>query len=152
MNIDRTDVAILDALAENSRVTASELVSTINLSIPSINKRIAKLKESGLINRFTITTRPEYLGTPLISFIMLFIDDFENDEKFRKSIKTNRRVLECYSVSGEYDYLIKICSKSMSDLEATLSALKKEFGVTKSFTMFCMNEIIPNRPALPDEV
>lgn len=152
MNIDKTDVTILEALADNSRVTASELMSTVNLSIPSINKRIAKLKENGLINRFTITTKPEYLGTPLISFIMLFIDDFENDEKFRKSIKTNRRILECYSVSGEYDYIIKICSISMSELEKTLSDLKREFGVTKSFTMFCMNEIIPNRPALPDEM
>lgn len=150
MNIDKTDITILDALADNSRVTASELVPVVNLSIPSINKRIAKLKSCGLINRFTIATKPEYLGTPLITFIILFIDDADNEQKFRQSIKENRRVLECYSVSGEYDYLIKICSRNMDELESTLAQLKKDFGVSKSFTMFCMNEVIPARPALPD--
>lgn len=151
MNIDKTDVAILDALAENSRVTASELVPLVNLSIPSINKRIARLKSEGIINRFTVTTSPEKLGTPLIAFVMLLIDDFENDLKFRKSIKTNRNVLECYAVSGEYDYLVKVCFKNMDDLESNLSNFKKEYGITKSFTMFSMSEVLPSRPALPDD-
>ena len=64
--MDQTDRKILRILAENAAVTATEMVPQVNLSIPAINKRIQKLRESGVIRRFTVLVEPEEVPEMLV--------------------------------------------------------------------------------------
>lgn len=72
--MDKTDIALLQILSKNASVTATELTSKVNLSVPAINKRISKLKATGIIRRATILTDPKQVGKPITAFVLVVLD------------------------------------------------------------------------------
>ena len=71
--MDETDVKLLKALAKKTDVTATELMVKVNLSIPAVNKRIARLKSSGAIRRVTVLTDPKTVGKPIVAFVLISV-------------------------------------------------------------------------------
>ena len=113
--MDKTDIALLQILSKNASVTATELTSKVNLSVPAINKRISKLKATGIIRRATILTDPKQVGKPITAFVLVVLDRVGDADGLTRYVQTDPDVLECYAVTGEYDYLLKICA---ADIEA----------------------------------
>ena len=68
--MDDIDIKLLHILAENSNQTATEIMPQINLSIPAINKRIAKMRASGLIKKFTLSVDAKMIGKPVLAYVM----------------------------------------------------------------------------------
>lgn len=137
--MDKTDEKILRLLAENADASASDLSQEINLSVPAINKRIARLKEEKVIRKTTLITDPKAVGKSVAAFILVKIASFEQSQQFPDTVRTEADALECYAVSGEYDYLLKICAADIDDLETKLLKIKAAGGVT-SHTMMCLRE------------
>jgi len=137
--MDETDVTLLKTLAENADVTATELMKQVNLSIPAINKRITRLKNSGTIQRVTVLTDPKAVGKPIIAFVLIIIDRFSETDELMKMVESDPDILECYAVTGEYDYLIKICAADIESFEAKLLQLKSR-SVAKSHTLLTLCE------------
>lgn len=148
--MDQIDNLLVRILAENSDVTATELMSRVNLSVPAINKRIARLKSSGVIRASSVLTDPKKVGKPIIAFVMVVLDQFANAESLMQYVRSDPDVLECYAVTGEYDYLLKICAADVNAFEDKLLHLKRSRGVVKSHSLLSLKEEKFAPSALPD--
>lgn len=149
--MDSIDIKLLHLLAAQSDTTATALSPLVNLSVPAVNKRIARLKSSGLIHRFTILTDARQVGKPVTAFIMLTLDQFTQEPALMDYVRSDPDVLECYAVTGEYDYILKVCARDVEQLEQKLNLLKQQKGVAKSYTMLSLMEHKYRACILPDE-
>ena len=148
--MDATDGKILKILSKNAATTASEIGEAVNLSVPAVNKRILKLKESGTIRSYTVITDEKRIGKPIFAFILLAVRYSESVDILQRYAQDDPDVLECYAVTGDYDYLMKICAESIEALEEKLLYLKKQKGVIKSHTMFSLMEHKMSATVLPN--
>ena len=148
--MDEIDGKILRILSEKADTTATEMTAMVNLSIPAINKRISKLRQSGLIRQFTILVDPDKVGKPIQAFILVVLQQPSGATKLTEYIKSDPDILECYAVTGEYDYIIKVCARDVGQLEEKLNLLKQQKGVAKSYTMLSLMEHKYRACILPD--
>ena len=138
--MDNIDAKILKILSKNADATATTIGEIVNLSVPAVNKRIQKLKKDGMIRRFTVLTNGRNIGKPIMAFVLLVVKASNHGENFLDYIKNDDDILECFSVTGEYDYLIKVCAADMESLKKKLSQIKLHNGVVKSHTMISLLE------------
>lgn len=148
--MDATDRKILEILSENAHASATEIGGRVNLSIPAVNKRIQRLQKEGVIRRFTVLTDGKKIEKPMIAFILLVLRYGDGAEALQEYIEKEPDVLECYAVTGEYDYLLKVCARDVEQLEALLLRLKRQKGVVKSHTMLSLQEHKFGPTILPD--
>lgn len=149
--MDQIDRKILQILSENAAVTATEMVPIVNLSIPAINKRIQKLQRSGVIRRFTVQIDPAKVGKPICAFILIVLQNGSKIDSLMDYVHSDPDILECCGVTGEYDYLLKVCAPDVGALQKKINHLKKAGGVIKSHTMLSLTEYKYVVSALPDE-
>ncbi|MBQ9756326.1 MAG: Lrp/AsnC family transcriptional regulator [Clostridia bacterium] len=148
--MDKTDVQIINELAKNSDVTTTTLSKKINLSIPAVNKRIQNLKSEGIIERFTIITDCKKVNKPITAFVLVVLKSANELPIFLDYVLTQKNVLECYSVTGEYDCILKVCATSVESLDDMLQQLKTQNGVVKSYTMLSLTAHKNSPTVLPD--
>ena len=150
--MDNTDRKILQILSQNGAATATEMVPMVNLSIPAINKRIQKLQETGVIRRFTVLVDPAAVGKPICAFILVVLQQGADMDKLMDLVRSDPDILECCGVTGEYDYLLKVCAANVSALQKKINHLKKNGDIVKSHTMLSLTEYKYMVSALPDEL
>ena len=148
--MDAIDCTILKMLATDSSVTAAVISAAVNLSIPAVNKRILKLRESGVIRSFTLLTDQKKVGKPIVAYILLALQYGSAVQNLLECIQEDRDILECYAVTGDYDYIMKVCAADMETLEDKLLNLKRQKGVIKSHTMLSLMEHKFSPCMLPD--
>lgn len=148
--MDKIDALILKILSKKANATATEIGESVGLSIPAVNKRILKLQKDGTIKNFTIVTSAKKVNKPIIAFILLVMRYGEGMNTLFEYMKQDTDMLECYAVTGEYDYLIKVCAEDVEKLEEKILKLKKHKGVVKSNTLFSLMEHKFNATVLPD--
>lgn len=147
--MDKTDEKLLRILAKDADISASALVSQLNLSIPAINKRISKLKATGVIRQTTILTEPKTVGKAVVAYVLVVMDQFAKAQSLFDYADSDPDVLECYAVTGEYDFILKLCAADVAALEDKLLELKKSRGICKSHTMLALQEHKFTPAALP---
>ena len=148
--MDITDKKILKILSENANATATEISAMVNLSVPAVNKRILRMQTEGIIERFTIVTSPKELNKTVHAFVFIQMQYGENIKALLEYAKNEPDVLECYSVTGDYDYVLKICAKDIDSLEDKILRIKGNRGVLKSHTMISLMEHKFSPTVLPD--
>ena len=149
--MDITDKKILKILSKNANTTATEISEAVNLSIPAVNKRIQKLQNDKIIRSFTVITDGEKVKKPVIAFVFIvFRYDGTDADELLKHIIQDTDVLECYAVTGEYDYIVKICAEDIMSLESKILRIKRQKGVVKSHTMISLMEHKFQPTILPD--
>lgn len=126
---DATDRKLLSLLQEDSRRTTKELSLKLNLSATAVYERVKKLEREGVITRYVALLDRKKVDKGFVVFchIKLMQHTREYLTKFENEITRLDEVLECYHVSGDYDYILKIYVK---DMEAY-----REFMVTKLTTL-----------------
>ena len=148
--MDNTDKLILKILSENASIPATQIGQIVGLSVPAVNKRIAKLKKEDIISSFTITTNAKCVEKPIIAFILIVVHYTDSADAFLEQLNRDPDILECYAITGEYDYILKVCAKDVEMLEKKLLFLKKQKNVLKSRTMFSLMEYKFQPTVLPD--
>ena len=148
--MDITDKKILKILSENANTTATEISAMVNLSVPAVNKRILRMQNEGVIERFTIVTNPKELNKTVQAFIFIVMQYGENIKTLLEYAENEPDVLECYSVTGDYDYVLKICAKDIESLEDKILRIKGNRGVIKSHTIISLMEHKFSPTVLPD--
>ena len=148
--MDKTDKKILEILSYKANATATEIAKCVNLSVPAINKRILKMQNEGIINHFTIMTDAGKVNKTITAFVFVVIKYGENIKELLEYAKNDKDVLECYSITGEYDYILKICAKDIKMLEDKILTIKKTKGVTKSHTVISLMQHKFTPTVLPD--
>lgn len=132
--MDLTDEKILQILKHDSKVSLNKISNDVNLSTPSVRERIIKLKELGIIDKYTIDINYSLLGFNIEVFIDLLIkNNLYND--FKKFISEQSNVEFCYRISGESCFLFKVRFRAMEDVETFIDQLQ-HFGHTKSHFVF----------------
>ena len=114
--LDEKDMAILKILQSNARITVKEIADTIHLSATPVHERIKRLEESGIIQQYATLLNPEKLGKGLmvICYVSLRQHDKKAGLKFIQAIQQLHEVTECYSISGEFDFMLKVMAADMA--------------------------------------
>jgi Lrp/AsnC family leucine-responsive transcriptional regulator len=120
--IDEVDVQLLKLLQHDGRITNADLAKTVGLSPPSVLQRVRALERAGFIRGYTAVLDAERLGLRITAFAMISLSLHQDMaiERFRKAIQEVEEVQECYHVSGEYDFLVKILVRDMRAYEALI--------------------------------
>jgi Lrp/AsnC family leucine-responsive transcriptional regulator len=150
-NLDKTDITLLNLLQENSLLTTRELAQKLHLTSTPVHERIKRLEREGYIKKYVALLDPQKLNKGLTVFCYVSLKQHEKaiGHKFVKDVLSLKEVTECYNVSGEYDFMLKILVKDMPEYQNfifnQLGAIEN-IGNTQS--MFVMGEI-KHTTALP---
>jgi Lrp/AsnC family transcriptional regulator, leucine-responsive regulatory protein len=155
--LDEIDRQILTLLQDDGRISNAELARRIDLSPPATYMRLKSLEEEGYVRRYVALLEPEKIGFDLMCFVQvaLQLHSLEQIEAFRRAILEMPEVLECYHLTGEYDYLLKVVVRNRKELETfLLERLTPVPGVARIHTSMVLSEvkqttalpILSNRP------
>ena len=144
MNLDKTDKKLINLLQINSKQTTKELSLQLNLSVTAVYERIKKLEKENVIKKYVALINKEKIGKDFLVFchIKLIQHSKEFLINFEKEVLNLTEVSECFHVSGDYDYILKIYIKDMKSyrefMVTKLTAIK-HIGSTHS--IFAINEV-----------
>ena len=115
VKLDKTDRRILSFLQKDCKMTTKELSLHLGLSSTAIYERIKKLEKEGVISGYSAILDKSSAGRGFMVFchIKLLQHRHEFVVKFEKEVIKFEEVLECYNVSGDYDYLLKVLVRDM---------------------------------------
>ncbi len=142
MRLDSYDRAILSALQKDSSISNLDLSKLIGLSTSACLTRTKNLKELGVIKQFTTIVDERKLGMETIAFIMVILSPLnrETADIFLEQINKLPQVLECYSITGNKDYLLKIVTKDMPTYkDFVIDSLMAIPGVSRVETSIVIN-------------
>lgn len=107
--LDQADMRILAHLQDNARASNNELAEVACLSASQCHRRVKRMEELGVIKGYTTIINPEAIGLAITLFVNVSMDAHGPNpaQRFIEAIKEVPEVIECYSVTGETDYLIK---------------------------------------------
>jgi Lrp/AsnC family leucine-responsive transcriptional regulator len=119
MNTDRYDKAILQLLQREGRVTNSGIAERVNLSESACLRRIRALEESGLIEGYAAVINQQKAGFPVNVFVNITLDRQEQSDlsAFEDAVRKIPEVMECYLMTGDHDYLLRVVVADTSDFE-----------------------------------
>lgn len=114
-SIDATDLQILRELQRNARLTTKELAERVNLSTTPVFERVKRLERDGIIDRYVAVLNAEKLNQGFVVFCQVKMNRLGRDiaADFNRMVKDIPEVTECYNISGQYDYLLKIHAPNM---------------------------------------
>lgn len=115
--IDDKDKAILRALQSNARATIKEIADKVHLSTTPVYERIKKLEEAGIIKQYTTIVNARMLQKNLMVICYVSLKEHSKNAgtKFIKHIQSLPEVLECYNISGEFDFMLKVVAGNMDE-------------------------------------
>lgn len=145
VNVDSKDLEIIQMLKENARISQEEISKTINLSRPTVQKRIKALEEKGVIRQYTIITDDTKLGQEITAFILVVLDGSRRSWKSTRKILTDKMgeldILEIHYIAGADDILLKIKTRDVKSLESSLMDLGKIKGIARTRTMISLSVV-----------
>ncbi len=123
--MDNIDRKLLTLLQKDTKQTTKELSIKLNLSVTAVYERIKKLEREGIISNYVALLNRNKINKGFVVFCHLKLIQHSREllTTFEKEVVQLDEVLECFHVSGDYDYILKVCVK---DMEAY-----REFMVTK---------------------
>lgn len=149
--MDSVDIKIIKILQQNSRITASEISSRINLSIPAVSDRLKKLDLSGIIEKYTVILNSKKLNKHLMVIMFISLQSPKYTDAFIEIIQNDNEIVECHYLAGDYDYSLKIITESTESLEKILNRIKGISGVQKTKTTVLLSTIKNNYSVMPNE-
>jgi len=119
MNIDSKDIEILKLLQGDGRMSTADIAERVNMSQSPCWRRINQFEQDGVIKRKVCLLDRSKLGMEMVVFtsINLFLTNRETLEEFEQAIVTFPEVLECYTMTGIIDYMLKIVTKDIQHYE-----------------------------------
>lgn len=142
--LDSVDLQILRALQENARLTTKELAARVNLSTTPVFERMKRLERNGYIKQYVAVLDAEKLGRGFTVFCSVKLKQMNRSiaQDFISVVKDIPQVAECYNMSGEYDYLLKIQAPDMKYYnEFIINVLGTIDSIGSILSSFVMNEI-----------
>ena len=143
LKLDKFDKSILSLIQHSGRITNQRMADQVSLSPAPCLRRVDKLESAGIIRQYVALTYREKLGLSVLVYIHISLNDHHADtvESFNRFVDQSESILECYSVSGEYDYLIRVVASDVSALEAfIMEQLLQTNTVRSANTSFVLNE------------
>jgi Lrp/AsnC family transcriptional regulator, leucine-responsive regulatory protein len=144
IDLDQIDRKILGFLQEHGRASNLEVAEAASLSPAQSHRRHRRLEERGLIARYETRLNAARLGLSVVAFIHVGMEKghIRDLKKFTAVIVDLPEVLECYSVTGDFDYVIKVIARDLKSLSQFLmEKLMRLHGVNSVRSSVCLDEI-----------
>ncbi|CAM3018383.1 Lrp/AsnC family transcriptional regulator [Flavobacterium frigoris] len=140
MTLDLIDKKLLLLLQTDSKKTTKELSLKLNLSVTAVYERIKKLEREGIIDKYVVLLNKEKIEKGFVVFCHLKLIQHTKEfvTRFESEVAQLIEVLECYHVSGDYDYILKIVVKDMKayrEFLVTKLTILQHIGSTQSTFM-----------------
>jgi Lrp/AsnC family transcriptional regulator, leucine-responsive regulatory protein len=119
MALDRYDRAILSALQQDGRISNVQLAAKVNLSESACLRRVRALEQNGLIERYVALLNQKKAGVGGTVFVHIALRREEQSElaAFEEAVQDIPEIMECYLMTGEFDYLLRVVVSDMADFE-----------------------------------
>jgi Lrp/AsnC family transcriptional regulator, leucine-responsive regulatory protein len=116
ISIDAKDLAILKLLQQNARYTVKEIAQQIHLSTTPVHERIKRMEESGVIKQYVALLDYTKIkkGLMAICYVSLKEHSKTAGTKFVKAILQMPEIIECFTISGEFDFMLKVVTEDMN--------------------------------------
>lgn len=149
MTIDNADLAILNVLRRDGRITNQQLADKVGLSASACSRRIQRLQQDGVISGYGATIDQAALGRGLAVLIFITLSQQSDDvlQAFEKAVcdspgMRDGTIAECFLLSGRYDYMMRVSMRDMADYEAFhKEQLSRLPGVARVETSFAMRDV-----------
>ena len=142
--LDRTDIGILNSLQENARITNADLARSVNLSPTPCFNRVKAMEERGLIREQVTLLDADMLGLHVNVFIHVSLEKQVEEalQHFEAAISDRPEVMECYLMTGDSDYLIRVMLPDIAALERfILEQLTPIPGIEKIRSSFTLKQV-----------
>ncbi|MBP6504344.1 MAG: Lrp/AsnC family transcriptional regulator [Rhodoferax sp.] len=149
--LDRTDLRMLAFLQLHGRASNLELAEAVNLSTSQCHRRHRRLEQIGVIAGYETRLDPGRLGLGVTAFVHVSMEKghLSNLRKFTDGIRSLPEVMECFSVTGDFDYVLKVVACDLKALSQFLmDTLMVLPGVDNVRSSVCLDQI-KNTGALP---
>lgn len=135
--MDDIDRQILGLLSQDAEMSQAAIGRAVGLAPSSVNERIRKLKDAGVIRRFTIEIDADKAGYPILAFMGVTLGTPAAATAFMELAVQQPEVLECHHVTGAWNFLLKIRVRSTTNLEDLLNRFKtlKTMGKTETIVV-----------------
>lgn len=147
--LDTLDRRLLAELQARGRASNVELSAVVHLSAPQCFRRVKSLEERGVIRGYAAHVDREALDLGVMAYVSVDIaaEQFGHVREFEQTIRDFPQILECHTVSGDSDYLLKVVARDLKSLSQFLTdRLMQISGVANVRSMICMEEIKPPSP------
>ena len=144
MELDRTDRLILELMQRDAWMTNAALAEKTHLSESACLRRVRALERSGLIAGYGAQINQEKAGFPVNVFVNITLDrqDQADLQAFEKAVRMIPEIMECYLMSGDYDYLVRVVVADMADFERIHSGhLTRLPGVVRVHSSFALRTV-----------
>ena len=144
MKLDKFDIAILEALQKDARLSLQELGKQVGLTASPCWTRIRRMEDAGVIEGYAVRVNPEKIGLSETVILHVTLDSHSDEAlfEFGKALEEIPEVLEAYLVSGDYDYYIRVAVEGTRGYERFLrERLYKIPGVRHSKSSFVLRRL-----------
>src|SRR3954452_22524682 len=139
-DIDATDLALIELLQKDARTPQAQLAVQVGLAASSVNERIRKLGERGLISGYHARISPDVLGYDLLAFVYVAWSRPETEKVFLKKVTGQAIVMEIHHVTGVWNYMLKVRVKNTRMLEGLLAKVIKAVpGIERTETIIVLS-------------
>ncbi|MEN3792269.1 Lrp/AsnC family transcriptional regulator [Fulvimarina sp. MAC3] len=150
LKLDDRDIKILSILQSEGRISKAALAERVNLSPTPCWERLKRLEDSGIIEGYGATIATSAYGPIAVLFVMIEIENHRTEDfaAFETAIETVPEIVECWSISGGFDYLCKFVTRDLSAYQSVIDGLLSNgAGVKRYFTYASMKPV--KRTAIP---
>lgn len=142
--IDKIDRAILTALQKNGRLSNVQLAAEVGLSESACLRRVRALEENGVIDRYVMLVDQAAIGKPGNVFVRVSLEGQQKEKLtgFEKAIRDVPEVMECFLMSGDVDYLLRIIVRNAADYERLHNEITSLPGVMRIHSSFALRTVL----------
>ena len=144
MHFDRIDRAILSALQRDGRKSNVLLAEDVHLSESACLRRVRQLEDAGVIAHYVMLVDQRRVGYPTDVFVQISLHRQQGEDlaRFEAAVKEVPEIMECYLMTGDSDYLLRVVVSDMAALERfILEQLSPIPGVEKIRTSFALKQV-----------
>jgi len=144
MKLDRVDRTILEVLQRDARITNAALAEKVSLSESACLRRVRSLEAAGLITGYGARIDQDKAGLPVNVFVSITLDrqDQTDLQAFEAAVRKIPEVMECYLMTGDFDYLVRVAVADTADFERLHSReLTRLPGVARVHSSFALRAV-----------
>lgn len=141
VSLDTKDYEILRLLEENAKFTVREIAALIHLSPTPTHERIKRMEKSGVIKQYAAILNRQLIGKGMIVLCMITLKEHNkrSGAVFIKAMLEFKEIVECYNISGDFDFMVKIVAESMEDYHNFfVNKLGEVKGIGQTKSIFVM--------------